>query len=439
MALKKLKELAVWMNGELTGYWNIDRHIQQFTYTDSWYEFVGKRPLSLSLPLQYPGYRFTGKVVENYFDNLLPDTLEIRRRYQIKYGISSTKTFDLLTEIGRDCIGAIQLLPRDSDGSDVKKISGKEVTDDEIEQILKHVPANNFFSRSSVNDFRISLAGAQEKTAFTKYKEKWLIPQGSTPSTHIFKLPLGVVGHGQIDLSSSIENEWLCSKIIGLYKLPVAKSEIAHFGTEKALIVERFDRRLSPDNWFIRIPQEDMCQVMGLPSALKYENEGGIGIKKIMDILRGSESSMEDRLNFMKAQIIYWLMAAPDGHAKNFSIFINARESFRLTPFYDIISAYPVLGHSAGKLQPQKLKMAMAIQGKNRHYKWDSITCNHWKNTCKICGISQQKTNNLLESIILSTPDVMAEISSVIPKGFPQIIADTILEGMHSAVKIMKQ
>ena len=58
-------------------------------------------------------------------------------------------------------------------------------------------------------DFRITIAGAQEKTALLKYGGSWRMPKGATPTTHILKLPLGIVGNQRADLRDSVENEWL--------------------------------------------------------------------------------------------------------------------------------------------------------------------------------------------------------------------------------------
>ena len=52
------------------------------------------------------------------------------------------------------------------------------------------------------------------------------------------------------------------------------------------------------------------------------------------------------------------------GHAKNFSLFPERGGHHRLTPFCDVLSAWPILGHGAGKISRQKLKMAMAVEGK---------------------------------------------------------------------------
>jgi len=93
----------------------------------------------------------------------------------------------------------------------------------------------------------------------------------------------------------------------------------------------------------MRKPQEDYCQVLNMPSALKYENQGGPSIKNIMQHLLDSQNSYQDRFDFMKAQFLFWLMGASDGHAKNFSIFILAKGLFHLTPFYDVLSIFPVV------------------------------------------------------------------------------------------------
>lgn len=100
-------------------------------------------------------------------------------------------------------------------------------------------------------------------------------PRGATPTTHIFKLPLGRTRRG-LDLSTSVENEWLCQKILKGFGIPVASCAIQTFGAQKVLVVERFDRRLSSDGtWFLRLPQEDMGQATATPPASKCRHSGG--------------------------------------------------------------------------------------------------------------------------------------------------------------------
>ncbi len=324
--------LAVYMNSRRVGTWSVNsQQVHLFRYDEDWLAFPGARPISLSLPLIPSTEAHSGEVVKNFFDNLLPDTQSIRERLQTRYSTSSASAYALLSEIGRDCIGALQIVPEDLDMTQMEKgITGEEIDTHKIAEILRTVPLQRS-SLNSLKDLRISLAGAQEKTAFTRYHEKWLIPTGTTPTTHIFKLPIGDIGIA--DLSDSLENEYLCSKIIKNFGLPIAKNELYNFEDQKALIVTRFDRRWDPSGTtLLRIPHEDFCQVTGTSSALKYESDRGPGMKTIMDSLSSATNSDYDRSLFLKALMLNWLLAAPDGHAKNYSIRIGTAGSFSLAP-----------------------------------------------------------------------------------------------------------
>ena len=159
-----------------------------------------------------------------YFDNLLPDSTQIRERLAQKFSAKSASPFDLLVELGRDCVGAIQLLAVD-ETPDVKAILFKPLSEHEVAAILRHSSAATPLGFEDKNDeLRLSLAGAQEKTALLWHEEKWCLPVGATPTTHIFKLPLGLVGNMKADMQHSVENEWLCSKIVAAFGLPVAHS-----------------------------------------------------------------------------------------------------------------------------------------------------------------------------------------------------------------------
>ena len=143
-----------------------------------------------------------------------------------------------------------------------------------------------------------------------------------------------------MDMRESLENEWLCSRLLAAYGVPVADCEVRQFGSTKALVVERFDRKLhSSGRYWLRLPQEDFCQATGTPSTTKYEADGGPGILEIARILQGSDSRDDDLATLMRAQLLFWMLAAIDGHAKNFSIRILPQNHFRLTPLYDVMSA----------------------------------------------------------------------------------------------------
>lgn len=161
----------------------------------------------------------------------------------------------------------------------------------------------------------------------------WCIPKGTTPTTHIIKLPIGEIRqpNATLDLSQSVDNEYYCLLLAKELGLNVPDAEIIKAGNVRALAVERFDRRWNAERTvLLRLPQEDMCQTFGLPSSVKYESDGGPGIARIMAFLMGSSEALKDRYDFMKFQVFQWLIGATDGHAKNFSVFIQAGGSYRL-------------------------------------------------------------------------------------------------------------
>ncbi len=430
---KKSRSLTLWMNGERVGYWRLPAAgRQEFLYAESWLGSSSARPISLSLPLR-PSHAPYRENVESFFDNLLPDNRQIRERIQRRFQTASLAPFDLLQEVGRDCVGALQLLPEGEPPPDVRRITGEVLTPTGVEQVLAGAIGSSMGQQENEDAFRLSLAGAQEKTALLWHEGQWHRPTGTTPTTHILKLPIGISPLG-IDLSTSVENEWLCAQIVRAYGIDVAACRMETFGAFKTLIVERFDRRLSPDRtWWMRLPQEDFCQATGTPPALKYENEGGPGIQKIMDLLLGSEQSTSDRHDFIRTQLVFWLLAGIDGHAKNFSVFLLPGGGFRLTPRNEVLSAHPMLGHGRCRLSPEKITMAMALEGKNRHYRWSGIRLRHWLDTAKRCGVP--KMENTIREVIDQTPVVLADVRKNIPSQFPGEVADAVLRGVQAAAK----
>jgi serine/threonine-protein kinase HipA len=434
---RKTRELAVWMNAERVGTWTLGtNNSHAFAYEEGWLGSAASRPLSLSMPLQPSTIPYRDEVVESFFDNLLPDSRDIRRRIQTRFHTASTRAFDLLAEIGRDCVGAVQLLPLDQAPAGLDRIDGEALTDADVARLLRGTPAGAFPGQHDYDEFRISLAGAQEKTALLRHDGRWHRPLGATPTTHIFKLPLGRIGNMQADFTTSVENEWLCAQIAAAYGLPVAACEIADFEDQKVLIVERFDRRLAQagTHW-LRLPQEDCCQALGVPPAVKYEADGGPGIKAILDLLLGAQNAAADRLMFFKAQLVFWLLCATDGHAKNFSLAIEPQGRYRLTPLYDVLSAHPILGRGANQLAPERAPMAMAALGQNRHYEWSRILRRHWLSTARACGIAEDVAQAIIDELVANTAAVIDQVATSLPTTFPANVADAVFAGMVTAAR----
>lgn len=427
-------QLAVWMNGELVGTWSND-HSHSFDYAPSWLNSERARPLSLSMPLTSTGH-LRGAAVENYFANLLPDNDDIKRRIRTRYGTRSTETFDLLEAIGRDCVGAAQLLPVGKEPHDIRQVECEQLSELDIERILREVPVMPAFggAHTALDEFRISIAGAQEKTALLKYQGNWCRPLNATPTTHILKLPLGKVRGYEADFSASVENEWLCAQILGELGLDVANSDMATFGDQRALVVERFDRQWTeePKAYLLRLPQEDLCQASGLPPTRKYEKDHGPGIRECLDILGNSEAPWLGRLEFTLAQLGFWLLAAPDGHAKNFSIFIHAGGSYSLTPLYDVLSAWPIIGKRANQMPYQDAGLAMALRSKNAHYKFGEIEPRHWHQLAEQAG--EEVWDNMVDLVENVNP-ALERVEATLPTDFPGHVWSSISAGVRRHAK----
>lgn len=422
-------ELSVLMNGEKVGTLGRNaRGILSFIYAPTWIESENSRPLSLSMPLATNPY--TGDIVQNFFDNLLPDNDKIKERIQVRVGAESSESFDLLWHIGRDCVGAIQIFPEGAT-IDIKKVESEPLNDSQIANILRNYRTLPL-GMDEDDDFRISIAGAQEKTALLWRDGSWHRPLGTTPTSHIFKLPIGIIERVHFDLRDSVENEWLCHLIFKAYDIPVADADMQRFDDAKALVVKRFDRRWADDrSWLIRLPQEDLCQALNVPPHKKYENQGGPGIQSIMDMLFASKDQLADRRTFMRTQFLFWLLAAMDGHGKNFSIFLLPGSNYRLTPMYDILSAHPLIAND--QMVQRKVKMAMALEGKSRHYHWERILYRHWLSTAKNCRFPEKEKIDIIDSTLGRMDEVIEKVASLLPVGFPADVAEPIFEGMKTA------
>lgn len=434
MARRKTYEpLAVLLNNRLVGQLRREANgAIGFQYCDDWLAQDQAIPVSLSMPLREAKY--TGEVVTAVFENLLPDSDRLRRIVAEKVGAQGTDAYSLLSEIGRDCVGAMQFVPEGELGGleDATGIQAEAVSDIEVGRILTNLYRAPLGIERD-NAFRISVAGAQEKTALLWYDDKWHQPMGTTPTTHIFKTQIGNISG--INLSSSIENEYYCLKLFEHFGFEVNKVEMHDFAGTKALVIERFDRLWTKDNRLIRLPQEDCCQALSTPPTRKYENEGGLGIKQIIELLAGSDSPREDQKTFFKAQMLNWLIGGSDAHAKNFSLFLRPKGAFQLTPLYDILSVQPNM--NSGELARRQMRMAMCV-GNSRHYRFDKIRGRHFVETARKSGLPESLIKLAFEEIHSAVDCALQAVTSDLPKGFPDDLHSTISRAVRERAKILE-
>ena len=335
----------------------------KFIYNDTWREARGAYPLSLSMPLAASEHPHS--VIDAFIWGLLPDNQLIIERWARKFQVSPRNAFALISNVGEDCAGAVQFVKPDrlktllSDTGDIIWLEEKDIA-----ERLKSLREDHAAWRRPGDTGQFSLAGAQPKTALLFQGGKWGIPSGRIPTTHIIKPPTGAFdGHA--------ENEHFCLTLARAVGMPTASSGVKHFDGEIAIIVERYDRRTVDDKVY-RIHQEDMCQALGIPPTIKYQNEGGPDIAQTVALLRENSSAyQEDVKTFVDAIIFNWLIGGTDAHAKNYSLLIGTGGRVRLAPLYDIASILPY-----DEYDIMKIKLAMKVGGK---YRIRDISSRSWE------------------------------------------------------------
>jgi serine/threonine-protein kinase HipA len=427
----RYEPLNVFLNSRLVG--QLRRETSGaiiFQYDRSWLEWEFALPVSLSLPIREHPY--VGAPVFAVFENLLPDNDGLRRQIAARARAEGTDAYSLLGVIGHDCVGALQFLPLDVQPTPAGTIDAIPVSGREIAAIVDNL-ATAPLGITEDESFRISIAGAQEKTALLRWNGRWCKPRSTTATTHIFKPSIGKLPNG-MDLTSSVENEYLCLKILNGLGLPAATAEMQTFGDRRVLIVERFDRLWTGDQRLLRLPQEDSCQALSVPPNLKYESDGGPGITDIVKLLRGSDEPLSDQRLFLKANIVFWLMGATDGHAKNFSIFLSPGGRFRMTPLYDVISAQPSV--DSKQILWRQFRLAMAF-GMKPHYQIRQIAPRHFFQTAGQAGIGRQVIESVIQELLDGAASAVESVVASLPRNFPDEIASSIEAGIKGRLRLL--
>lgn len=333
-----MSELLAVIEGEVIGRLVADRAGRvAFTYDEKWLEAERAHSLSVSMPLAKIVY--PQRAVLPYLWNLLPENPNVLQRWGQQYHVSPANPFKLLAHVGADVPGAAQFIPSELLGeiqSDRPAIDW--MTIDELAERLRQLRADVSAVRRPGDIGKMSLPGAQAKTAFywDEQTMRWGVPGGRAPTTHIIKPCIP-------GFNGLVENEHLCQDIAARLGMPAARSRVLQLD-ESYIVVERYDRLPpSPDSSFVqRIHQEDMCQALGLMPSRKYQEDGGPGISAIVTLIRRVSSDPETDVDrFLQANMFNWLIGGTDAHAKNYSLLIGAADEIRLAPLYDISSQLP--------------------------------------------------------------------------------------------------
>jgi serine/threonine-protein kinase HipA len=427
---RKRRALEVYVGASRVGlYARASNGALSFRYDPQWLASTRAFPVSLSMPLS--DRTWSGDQVHSYFDGLLPDDQAIKDKIAAREQAESAGTFDLLSVIGRDCVGALRFVPEGLDPGDPARMTYRPVSDEEIARRMASLGTSPLGMSVDEEDFRISIAGVQEKTAFLWAEDQWQIPLGTTPTSHIFKPAIRQGPYGA-DFSDTPWNEWVCLAFCRAFGLESARADVHHYDGKPVIVVERFDRQWQ-DGVLYRLPQEDICQALAVPPLRKYESDGGPGIVDVLAFLNGAASPREDRLSFMKAQVVFWLLAAIDGHAKNFSILLTPG-GYKLTPLYDVMFAAPYPA-----LSDHKVKLAMAV-GDRRHYRLKEIQPQHFYQTGQKAGLGKRDMDDLFADLLAQVDTALATVEEQAGlAGVPQTTLDPIRDGVKRRIRMVEQ
>jgi serine/threonine-protein kinase HipA len=375
-----------------------------FRYDAAWRADPGAHPLSVSMPLATE--RHDHDVVEPFLQGLLPDSRDVLERWARRFGVSPSGPFGLLTAVGEECAGAVQFVSESRVGAlaaashaptDVEWLD-----ETEIGARLAALRDDASATRAPRDTAQFSLAGAQPKIALHRSGDRFGVPRGATPTTHILKPPLP-------ELRGHAENEHLCLALARELRLPAARSEVRSFAGELAIVVARFDRVLHAGR-VQRVHQEDLAQALAVHPAAKYQADGGPSPAAIVALLRlHSDEPASDVDTFTRALLFNWLIGGTDAHAKNYALLHAPGSLVRLAPLYDVASILPY-----AQYDPRRTKLAMKI---GAHDRLHDITEADWRRLALELALPE-------ESLVLASRAMRTTLRAAIPSATARALAD---------------
>lgn len=326
--MKPPRRLAVLLSGTQVAHVERTRAgVLRLTYEP---DARGADATPLSLSLRPTVGTFTGDPVEHYLRGLLPDNDLVLRSIAARFGAEPGDPLSLLAAVGKDCAGAVQFcLPGEAEAIRDRDSALVPLTDADIEERLAGMRLDEDAGWMMPGE-HWSLGGSQQKFALRRTRDGWAEAQGAEATSHIVK-------PGVYRMTAQALVEHVSMRAAAACGIDVAFTEYLSFKSESAIVVTRFDRAPAGDDGLVRLHQEDLCQALGV--AEKYEELGGPTAGDLIQLLRDRSRTPQDAAanveRFLDALVFNTVIAAPDGHARNYAVLLD-RDRVCLAPVFDV-------------------------------------------------------------------------------------------------------
>jgi serine/threonine-protein kinase HipA len=440
----------------------------------------------MSLPLIQPDHGHAP--IDTFLWGLLPDNELVLQRWARQFGVSPRNAFALIREVGEDCAGAVQFVTPDRLDAVTR---GKHdnvawLTEDDVAARLALLRDDAAAGRLASDAGRFSLAGAQPKTALLFDGQRWGVPSGRVPTSHILKPALP-------DLIGHVENEHVCLNLARALGLPAARSEVRSFGDQQAIVVERYDRvdmraltaeaasraaataaraagfTSHPDQAgaaprsaafaaeaaagaadaavfaefartvpVYRVHQEDLCQALGVPPSRKYQQDGGPGARRLFDLLRsvisaganpgmrnasaGRTSATETDAATFRDALIFNWLIGGTDAHAKNFSLLLGRGGLARLAPLYDVATALVYPH----IDPRRVRMAMSIGGE---YRLERIGVRHWHKLAVDARVDEAQLLHRISEMATALPDLLsAEIQRTRATGLDHEVLDRLMD-----------
>ena len=388
-----MADLLVFIEGRFAGEITAGAgNTAELRYDGSYLRKPRNTPLSLSAPLGH-GHHEVGR----WLDGLLPDSTTVRRRWAGKHRAATAMPVDLLsTPIGLDCAGAVQFCPPgDEDSLGVRSSGLEPQSEHEIAEWIRLARKDWSAWEGLGSRGQFSLAGAQAKCAAHWDGAQWHVPYGDIPTTHILK-------PGAENYTDAEVVEHVCLTAARHLGIEAASTELAWFESERVVVVTRFDRSWGGGT-LQRRHHEDICQAMRLDPEQKYQAYGGSTPEEIAALMwQESTDAHDDLSRFFDALVYNWAIAAPDAHAKNYSLVLDGTD-VHLTPLYDVISLLP---YAQSDLLQLRTAMSFSDDFALRAMGHPSA----WEDAGRALGIDPDWAGDRAVEVLRRTPSAISDV-----------------------------